>query len=167
MTQTIDPPEASPPVADLPHFQIDPSWFAENGLSFESIVRDRTCASCRPKLGQLSDERVPIFDPKTGRMHMESQKVTFGSDPIKLISDHCGHAPNYITRDMPTLEAVFRVLLANGNRPSTLPTIREQLTEWCPGGGCQWLLLPVETIERLINHDTYYGLRRVVDQPGG
>ena len=37
--------------------------------------------------------------------------------------------------------------------------VREQLAEWCPGGGCQWLLLPLEQLERLIQHDRYYGIR--------
>ena len=55
---------------------------------------------------------------------------------------------------MPTLEAIFRIFLANGNTPMTLEQVREQLAEWCPGGGCQWLLLPQELVERLVQNDT-------------
>jgi hypothetical protein len=59
---------------------------------------------------------------------------------------------------MPTLEAVFRVLLANGNAPMRMADIREQLAEWCPGGGCQWLLLPAAQLERVIRNDKFYGI---------
>ena len=41
----------------------------------------------------------------------------------------------------------------------TLEQVREQLAEWCPGGGCQWMMLPLETLERLVRADRYYGLR--------
>jgi hypothetical protein len=42
----------------------------------------------------------------------------------------------------------------------TLEQVREQLAEWCPGGGCQWLLLPQEMVERLVQNDRHYGLRQ-------
>ena len=67
---------------------------------------------------------------------------------------------------MPTLEAIFRIFLANGNQPMTLEQVREQLAEWCPGGGCQWLLLPQEMVERLVQNDSHYGLRQT-EAPGG
>ena len=44
--------------------------------------------------------------------------------------------------------------------PMTLEQVREQLAEWCPGGGCQWLLLPQEMVERLVQNDSHYGLRQ-------
>jgi hypothetical protein len=61
---------------------------------------------------------------------------------------------------MPTLEAIFRIFLANANQPMTLEQVREQLAEWCPGGGCQWLLLPHDMLERLVLNDRHYGLRQ-------
>jgi hypothetical protein len=122
------------------------------------------CSVCRGKLGTEVEERTPVFDKDTGRMRLETVTSTYGTDPLKVIHDHCGKARNYITRDMPTLEAVFRVLLANNNQPLTVDQIRDQLAEWCPGGGCQWLLLPRETLERLIRNDTFYGLREVSDE---
>jgi hypothetical protein len=141
---------------DARYYYADPSWFADNGLSFEEVVRGRMCDACRGKLGQEVEERTPVFDKGTGRMHFEVQKATYGGDPLKVIREHCGRAKNYIHRDMPTLEAIFRILLANGNQPMTLDQIREQLAEWCPGGGCQWLLLPQEMVERLVRNDRHY-----------
>ena len=143
-----------------PYYHIDPSWFEENNLSFEDVVRARMCDACRVKIGQEVEERAPVFDKATGRMKFEVRHTTYGSDPLKVIREHCGRAKNYIHRDMPTLEAIFRVYLANGTQPMPLEHVREQLAEWCPGGGCQWLLLPLETVERLVQNDSYYGLRQ-------
>jgi hypothetical protein len=142
------------------YYHADPSWFEENNLSFEDVVRARMCDSCRSRIGQDVEERVPVFDKATGRMRFEVHQSTYGSDPLKCIREHCGRAKNYIHRDMPTLEAIFRIFLANANTPMTLDQVREQLAEWCPGGGCQWLLLPAEMVERLVQHDTHYGLRQ-------
>ena len=142
------------------YYHVDPSWFDENNLSFDDVARARMCDSCRAKVGQEVDERVPVFEKTTGRMRFEVQRSTYGSDPLKCIRDHCGRAKNYIHRDMPTLEAIFRIFLANGNQPMTLEQVREQLAEWCPGGGCQWLLLPQEMVERLVQNDSHYGLRQ-------
>jgi hypothetical protein len=141
-------------------YHADPSWFEENNLSFEDVVRARMCDTCRAKIGQDVEERVPVFDKATGRMRFEVHQSTYGSDPLKCIREHCGRAKNYIHRDMPTLEAIFRIYLANANTPMTLDQVREQLAEWCPGGGCQWLLLPSDMVERLVQHDAHYGLRQ-------
>ncbi len=150
------------PGPEANYYQIDPSWFAENQLSFEDVVRARMCDSCQGRVGSEVESRVPVFDKATGRMNLETHSGIYGSDPLQVIRDHCGRAKNYIHRDMPTLEAIFRIFLANGNQPMTLEQVREQLAEWCPGGGCQWLLLPIETVERLVQNDTYYGLRQTL-----
>jgi hypothetical protein len=148
------------------YYHVDPSWFDENALSFDDVVRARMCDACRARIGKEETERAPVFDPETGRMRVVERQTTYGSDPMKTIQHHCGRAKNYIHRDMPTLEAIFRVFLANGNQPMTLDQVREQLAEWCPGGGCQWLLLPLDMVERLVQNDTHYGLRQTLAPDG-
>jgi hypothetical protein len=61
---------------------------------------------------------------------------------------------------MAALEVVFRILLANANQPMPLGHMREQLREWCPNGRCQWLLMPYETLQQVVEDDQFYGLRR-------
>jgi hypothetical protein len=142
------------------YYHVDPSWFVENNLSFEDVVRARMCDSCSGKVGQEVEERVPVFDKASGKMRFDVHQTTYGSDPLKVIREHCSRAKNYIHRDMPTLEAIFRIYLANNNAPMTLEQVREHLAEWCPGGGCQWLLLPHDMVERLVQNDRHYGLRQ-------
>jgi len=102
---------------DARYYHADPSWFDENNLSFDDVVRARMCDTCRAKVGQEVEERAPVFDKATGRMRFEVRQTTYGSDPLKCIREHCGRAKNYIHRDMPTLEAIFRIFLANANKP--------------------------------------------------
>lgn len=140
-------------------YLVDASWFEENGFAFTDFVQSRMCESCQGRLDEEVEERFTVLDKKTGRASFEIRRAKYGSDPVQVIRDCCSKKRHYITPDMPTLEAVFRVFLANGTQALTLGQVREQLAEWCPGGGCQWLLLPVDQLERLVQHDRYYGIR--------
>jgi hypothetical protein len=140
-------------------YAIDTTWFDENGFSFDDFVQGRMCESCLERRDEEVEERYTVLDKKSGRASFEIRRGRYGSDPMRVIRDCCSKKRSFITPDMPTLEAVFRVFLANENKPLTLDDVREQLGEWCPGGGCQWLLLPVEQLERLVQHDRYYGIR--------
>jgi hypothetical protein len=145
---------------EAPRYHIDTGWFDQQGLSFLDIVHGRMCDACRERLGEEVEERQPVFDRKSGRMTFEVRQVTYGSNALRVVRECCSRKKNFITPDMPTLEAIFRIYLANGNQPMPLAHVREQLQEWCPGGGCQWLLLTDEQMERIILRDRYYGLRR-------
>ncbi len=140
-------------------YHIDTTWFDNSSLSFVDIVQARMCESCRERLGEEVEDRQPVFDRTTGKMTFEVRRVAYGSNPIRVIRDCCSRKKNFIIPDMATLEAIFRIFLANGNQPMPVSHVREQLQEWCPGGGCQWLLLTNEQMERLLSRDAYYGLR--------
>jgi len=144
---------------ETPRYYIDTSWFEENNLSFGDIVQGRMCEICRGRLNEEVEDRQPTFDRKSGRMSFEVRRVTYGSNPLRVIKECCSRKKNFIQPDMSTLEAIFRIYLANGNQPMPLGHVREQLQEWCPGGGCQWLLLTDEQMERVISRDAYYGIR--------
>jgi hypothetical protein len=147
-------------VDEGPRYFIDTTWFDENGLSFLDIAQARMCESCRGRLGEEIEDRQPVFDRQAGRMSFEVRRVAYGSSPVRVIKDCCARKKSYISTDMSTLEAVFRIYLANGNQPMPLTHVREQLQEWCAGGGCQWLLLTDEQLERVLAQDNYYGLRQ-------
>jgi hypothetical protein len=151
-------PELDDQQASL-RYHIDTTWFDENNLSFVDIVQARVCESCRERLGEEVEDRQPVFDRQAGRMTFEVKRAPYGANPVRVIRDCCSRKKNYIVPDMATLEAIFRIFLANGNQPMPLGHVREQLQEWCPGGGCQWLLLSDEQMMRILSRDTYYGLR--------
>ncbi len=147
------------PSAEERYF-IDADWCEQQGLSFNDVVQARMCPPCQKRVGEDVEERYPVVDRKTRRVTYELRRVQYGSRPVLAIRDCCARKSQFIVPDMPVLEAIFRILLANGNQPMPLEHIRDQLREWCPTGRCQWLLLPPETIRRIVENDQFYGLRR-------
>jgi hypothetical protein len=140
-------------------FFIDADWYERQGLSFNDVIQERMCPQCQRKIGEDVEERYPVLDKKTRKVTYELRQVQYGSRPVAVIRDDCARKSGFVTPDMPVLEAIFRILLANGNQPMPLEHIRDQLREWCPTGRCQWLLLPPETIRRIVENDHFYGLR--------
>ncbi len=143
---------------DNPRYFIDLRWYDEHRRSFQAMARARFCSACKAKIGTETQERVPTIDPKTGRVVFEMRTVPYGSNPLSAIRSCCSKAPDYITTDTPVLEAVFRVFLFNGNQPTDVQGIREQLAEWIPVTSRPQAYSP-EAIRRLIENDSYYGLR--------
>ncbi len=156
---TIEPetPEAPPAIP----YYVDQNWYEANGLSFHDVILARMCEACqaRAAAGEVAEERYTEYDPKTRRAFQRTRQVPFASNPIKRIREDCSAKKGYISPDMPTLEAVFRNYLANGNQPMPLSHVREQLVDWCPDGQCRWLMLSDEQLERIVGNDTHYGLR--------
>lgn len=138
-------------------YYINVDWYDSVGRSFRAVAEKRFCASCKAKLGTETQERVPVIDPKTGRVVYEMQTVPFGSNPMSAIRSCCSRERGYITADTPVLESVFRFFLANANQPAELETIREELSQWFPltvrSHGYS-----AELLQRLIEADDYYGL---------
>jgi len=143
-----------------PLFYIDVDWYDQHELSFTDIVQTRMCAQCQARLGEETEERYPVADRRTGRVTYEIRTIQYGARPIPIIRDCCSRKSGFITPDMAALEVIFRILLANANQPMQLSHLREQLREWCPNGRCQWLLMPLEVLQQVVDHDQFYGLRR-------
>ncbi|MBX5490964.1 MAG: hypothetical protein IRZ14_07380 [Chloroflexi bacterium] len=142
-------------------YHIDERWYQEHGISFNDVVISRMCEECqrRAAAGEETEERQTVYDPKTRRATIEVRRVPFAARPLRRIREDCSAKKGYITPDMPILEAVFRIYLANGNQPMSLASVRDQLADWCPDGQCRWLLLPLDQLERIVRHDQFYGLR--------
>ena len=139
-------------------YYIDTGWYDQQQRSFRVVAEQRFCASCRDKVGTEVEERVPTIDPKTGRVVYETRSVPYGSNPIAVIRSCCGKERGYITPDMPVLETIFRLFLLNGNQPTDLQTLRDELGLWFPLTA-RAHNYSVETLRRLIAGDEYYGLR--------
>ncbi len=143
---------------ERPRFYIDLQWYDDTGRSFLAVAQSRFCKECQSRLGTESQERLPTVDEKTGRIVFEMRSTPFGSSPMSVIRSCCARSKDYITVETPVLEAVFRVFLANGNQPSDLEAVREQLAEWV-SLSARPQSYSEETLEHLIRTDDYYGLR--------
>lgn len=145
-------------VQEITRYFIDPRWYQGQGRSFPVVAQARFCRSCQNRIGTETEEQSPTIDPRTGRVVFESRKVPFGANPSSVIRACCSKERDYITPETPVLEAVFRVLLANGNQPSSLESLREQLGYWIPLNSRPHGY-STDLMRRLIEADDHYGIR--------
>ena len=121
-----------------PRWFIDLDWYQQNNCSFSTLAQGRLCAKCSQ---QLSAEGKEIS----------------AAELLSTIKECCGNEPEFITGQLPILESVFRLFLANGNQPLDLEELGKQLSE--RRGGDTYRTSP-EIISRLLKNEQYYGLRQ-------
>ena len=115
---------------------IDLDWFLQNNRSFFALARRYLCPTCQERLKAPSEE-------------IAANKL------IGTISDCCSKTPGFIHGELPILEIVFRLFLANKNRSLDLEKLSHQLNEKCGGDSNR---TSPEILSRLLESDQYYGL---------
>ena len=121
-----------------PRWYIDLDWFPQHKRSFSALAWGCLCSACR-----------------------EQSKVEHGeiaADILATIRDCCSKTPGFIDGELPILESIFRLFLANGNRPLEVEELGRQLSE--QRGGDNYRTSP-EVISRLLKSDRHYGLSQV------
>ncbi len=101
------------PTIDTP-FHIDYDWWERKGLDIGVELRSHLCQEHREAFGQdlAAEEEIDWIDQRTG----EVRRV---NGLQHVLSTHCSKQPDYIRDSLPLIDAVFRVFLAQGNRPLT------------------------------------------------
>jgi hypothetical protein len=120
---------------------IDLDWYQFNNRSFLILAQERLCPKCRE------------------RLEVEEGEIS-AADLLIATKDCCSKEPGFITGELPILESIFRLFLANGNQPLDLEELGKQLSEW--RGGAPYRTSG-EVLPRLLESDRYYGLRQVAD----
>ena len=121
---------------------IDRDWYQQNSRSFFTLVQGCLCPKCQKKLKKAG----------TGELSVD--------DVLSAIGMCCSKAPGFITGQLPFMESVFRLFLANDNQPLGLEEIGAQLNRW---RGVDTYRTSAEVLPRLLESDRYYGLRQVKD----
>jgi hypothetical protein len=111
---------------------------------------DRLCPECRTLYSSYAEiEDVDWVDDATA----EVTRVDALSHTLRTC---CSTKPDYITEDMPFVEAVFRVFLANGNTPLSALELHQLLGR-----------RPAKTILRMLTRARIYnGIKPVADANG-
>ena len=122
-----------------PRWFIDLDWYQQNNHSFTTLAQSCLCAKCSK---QLSAE----------------EKEISAAELLSTIKECCGNDPGVITGQLPVLESVFRLFLANGNQPLDLEELGKQLSERRGGDTYR---TSAEILSRLLKNEQYYGLRQV------
>ena len=122
-------------------WSIDLDWYQQNSRSFSMLARSHLCDRCIGKLNIGKKESPP------GKL-------------IATIQNCCSKNPDFITEQLPILESVFRIFLANGNQPLDLEEMGNQLSNW---RGVDTYRTSPEILSRILQNDQYYGLREARD----
>lgn len=122
-------------------WSIDLDWYLLNKRSLFTLVQECLCPRCRKRL-------------KVERGEVEA------SDLLATTKGCCSQKEGFITGELPILESIFRIFLANGNQPLQLDELRQQLGKWRGGDTSR---TSVEVLSRLLHSDRYYGFRQVPD----
>ena len=96
--------------AYVPRFHIDLEFAESRGRSMAFLIASRKCAESRRK---DSEQTIARSKPTTH---------------IRRIAQHCQKQDDYLPPDTPLKEALFKVLLAEGNREMTADEISTILT---------------------------------------
>ncbi len=121
-----------------PRWSIDLDWFQQNNRSLSALVQSCLCPKCHKRLRAGKEEGL-------------------AADLLSAIRDCCSKTPGFITHQLPILESIFRLFLANGNQPLDLEELGKQLSEWRGGDTYR---TSVEILSRLLSNEQYYGLRQ-------
>jgi len=126
-------------------FHIDLKWWERQRRDIRVLMRDLLCAECQGSVGNLSQSKmVDMVEPETA----EVARVDAIWETIRTC---CGGRPDYITADTPLLDSIFRVFLANGNKPLSVRELYAQLDK-----------TPPETMLRVLTKgQVYLGIRLV------
>ena len=114
---------------------IDLDWYQQQERSFATLAESRLCPTSRKKEKTKSEAAL-----------------------LRTIRQCCSKRDGFITPNMPLLEMIFRLLLANGNQPLELEQMQEQLQKWL-GDTSNARDLSVPKLKRILSNDQYYGLR--------
>lgn len=98
------------PALDTP-FSIDFDWWKQHDNNWHVYLYSYLCPEHKAAFENVSDDiRVDWVDPETAEV-----RTIDGLQQV-LIS-HCAKQPDFFTSNTSLVDAVFRVLLANGNEP--------------------------------------------------
>jgi hypothetical protein len=115
---------------------VDLNWYKEQGRSFAILAASRLCPISRKK-----------------------EKSKAEATLMRTIKQCCSKREGFLSSNMPLLEMVFRIFLANGNQPLKLGQIQEQLQQLGDISGTRDLSIP--RLKRILDYDQYYGIRPV------
>ena len=116
-------------------YSIDMNWYQEQGRSFALLATSRLCPSSQKK-------KIPKSETAL----------------LNTLKQCCSKWEGFVTPGMPLVEMIFRLFLANGNKPLALEQIQGRLQQRLSDSS-EPRDLSISKLERIINEDRYYGLR--------
>ncbi|HHH40731.1 MAG TPA: hypothetical protein ENK56_01850 [Chloroflexi bacterium] len=133
------------PTLDTP-FHIDYGWWERSGLNLRVYLQSHLCPEHRKLFADLQEvEEIDWVDEETA-------EVTRVDGLRHVLRTHCSKQPGYITPHTTLVDAIFRVFLANDNKPLTPVELGQRIGRD-----------PMMILRALSRGRVYKGLRPVVD----
>lgn len=127
-------------------FRIDFDWWKGHDRDWRVFLRSFLCEEHQALFENLdNDETIDWVDPDTGEV------IEVDGLQHTLIS-HCAKQDGFLTDKMSVVESVFRVFLANGNKPLNSVELGERIGR------------PADTILRTFSGlRVYKGIRPIIE----
>jgi hypothetical protein len=107
-------------------FHIDSDWWEREGRDLRVYLQSHLCSECKViYTNHRGSAEVDWIDPDTA-------EVTRVDALWQSLRTHCSQRPDFITDNTPLTDAVFRVFLANGNKPLSATELHEILGRRTP-----------------------------------
>lgn len=134
------------PIVTTP-FKIDFEWWKKHDRDWRVYLRGFLCDEHKTLYESTeNDEIIDWVDPKTG-------EVTQVDALFHTLISHCAKEEDFLNNRMALVDSVFRVLLANGNRPMTPEELGDRMNR------------PASTILRTLSGmRVYKGIRPVLEE---
>ena len=102
-------------------FKIDFDWWVQNDRDWHVYMRSLLCPEHQLAFGDVQEDTlIDWIDPITA----EVKEV----DGIQnALMSHCALQPDFVNSHTAMVEAVFRVMLANGNQPMSAVDLSQKL----------------------------------------
>ena len=128
-------------------FKIDFEWWKKHDRDWRVYLRGFLCEEHQAVYESMeNDEIIDWVDPKTG-------EVTQVDALFHILMTHCAKQDNFLNSRMALVDSVFRILLANGNRPMTPEELGDRMNR------------PPSTILRTLSGiRVYKGIRPVLEE---
>jgi hypothetical protein len=100
------------PTLDTP-FNIDFDWWKSHDHNWRVFLFSFLCEEHQKAFADQNDDIwIDWIDPQTAEVHHVDRLQ-------HILITHCAKQPDFISQTTTLVHAVFRVLLANGNKPTT------------------------------------------------
>jgi len=128
-------------------FKIDFEWWKKHDRDWRVYLRGFLCKEHQAVYESMdNDEVIDWVDPKTG-------EVTQVDGLFHILMSHCAKQEDFLNNRMALVDSVFRILLANGNRPMTPEELGDRMNR------------PPSTILRTLSGiRVYKGIRPVLEE---
>jgi hypothetical protein len=123
-------------------FHIDSTWWEQIGRDFRLYLHGALCSTCQAELTPTggSLETVDYVDPQTAEVRRINELWA------RLLF-HCSQQAEYVEPNTPLISAIFRSLLASGNRPMSAKELHRRIGKSDP-----------QIILRILAGRTHYGI---------